>query len=214
MREIAREFLNLGATAYGGPAIMGIMQAELQEKRQLAVVLGHVVLAPVPPSIARVSPPTLGGLTLFLLQVGAFTFGGGLTMVAFIQEQPVRQWHRLTPQAFIDGLALGQLTPGAIVGTVAAFLPSFVLMLAILPVVERARQIAWAKAAMSGVGPAVIGALAVSLARLVPHAVPDPFAAVTLVGTVMALTVGRVGTFTLLLGGGTLGVLRKAYVWR
>ncbi|PYM74190.1 MAG: chromate transporter, partial [Candidatus Rokuibacteriota bacterium] len=27
-------FLKIGATAYGGPAIMGIMQAELQEKRQ------------------------------------------------------------------------------------------------------------------------------------------------------------------------------------
>ena len=33
-REIASVFLKLGATAYGGPAIMGIMQAELQEKRQ------------------------------------------------------------------------------------------------------------------------------------------------------------------------------------
>jgi chromate transporter len=33
-REIVAAFLKLGATAYGGPAIMGIMQAELQEKRQ------------------------------------------------------------------------------------------------------------------------------------------------------------------------------------
>ena len=33
-REIALAFLKLGTTAYGGPAIMGIMQAELQEKRQ------------------------------------------------------------------------------------------------------------------------------------------------------------------------------------
>ena len=42
------------------------------------------------------------------------TFGGGLLMVAFIQEQVVGQFHCLTPQEFIDGLALGQLTPGAI----------------------------------------------------------------------------------------------------
>ena len=34
LSEIAREFLKLGATAYGGPATIGIMQAELQEKRQ------------------------------------------------------------------------------------------------------------------------------------------------------------------------------------
>jgi len=32
--EIASAFLTLGATSYGGPAIMGVMQAELQEKRQ------------------------------------------------------------------------------------------------------------------------------------------------------------------------------------
>ena len=33
-KDIAAQFLKIGATAYGGPAIMGIMQAELQEKRR------------------------------------------------------------------------------------------------------------------------------------------------------------------------------------
>src|SRR2546425_1094507 len=33
-KDIASAFLRLGATPYGGPAILGIMQAELQEKRQ------------------------------------------------------------------------------------------------------------------------------------------------------------------------------------
>lgn len=33
-RDIATSFLKIGGTAYGGPAIMGIMQAELQEKRR------------------------------------------------------------------------------------------------------------------------------------------------------------------------------------
>jgi chromate transporter len=33
-KEIVSGFLKLGVTAYGGPAIMGLMQAELQEKRQ------------------------------------------------------------------------------------------------------------------------------------------------------------------------------------
>jgi chromate transport protein ChrA len=33
-QDIAANLLKLGATAYGGPAIMGIMQTELQEKRQ------------------------------------------------------------------------------------------------------------------------------------------------------------------------------------
>ena len=34
MKEIVSSFLKIGATAYGGPAIMGVMQAEFQEKRQ------------------------------------------------------------------------------------------------------------------------------------------------------------------------------------
>src|SRR5262249_25923263 len=34
MREIFASFLKIGATAYGGPAIMGVMQAEVQERRQ------------------------------------------------------------------------------------------------------------------------------------------------------------------------------------
>src|SRR5580704_16576318 len=34
LAEIARVFLKIGAMSYGGPAIMGIMQTEVQEKRQ------------------------------------------------------------------------------------------------------------------------------------------------------------------------------------
>jgi len=132
--------------------------------------------------------------------------GGGLAMIAFMQQQVVDQFHWLTPREFIDGLALGQLTPGpvlmvaayvgyklagvtgaAVAGT-AAFLPSFILMLAILPVFDRARQLAWTRAVMEGMGPAVLGVLAVSLVRLAPHALPDPFAIALVIGALIALS--------------------------
>ena len=79
-------------------------------------------------------------------------------MIALIQEQVVDQFHWLTPQEFIDGLALGQFTPGpilmvaayvgykvaglggAVIAAAASFLPSFILMLSILPVFERVRR--------------------------------------------------------------------------
>ena len=41
--------------------------------------------------------------------VGAFTFGGGLTMLAFMHEQVVNQFHWLSAQEFLDGLALGTI---------------------------------------------------------------------------------------------------------
>ena len=173
------------------------------------------------------NPKSLLDLGLYFLKVGAFTIGGGLTMIAFIQDQVVEQFGWLTPREFIDGLALGQLTPGpvlmiaayvgyklagvagAAVAATAAFLPSFVIMLAILPVLDRVRQLAWVKAVMKGMGPAVIGVLAVSLVRLSPAAVPDPLALAILIGTVVAALAFRVGAFRLMLGGALVGVLRS-----
>src|SRR5262249_62306936 len=111
----------------------------------------------------------------------------------------VAQYYSLTPQEFLNGLALGQLTPGpvlmvaayvgykvaglggAAVAATASFLPSFLIMLVLLPVFERVRTLAWTKAAMRGVGPAVMGVLAVFLIRMAPHALPDPMAGAGLV---------------------------------
>src|SRR6185503_18997990 len=97
---------------------------------------------------------------------------------------------------------------GAAVAAAAAFLPSFVLMLALLPALDRVRRWTWTRAALRGMGPAVIGVLAVSLGRLAPHAVPDPFAALLFVVTVGALVAWRVGAIPLMLSGGAAGALR------
>ncbi|HEV8439968.1 MAG TPA: chromate efflux transporter [Methylomirabilota bacterium] len=180
---------------------------------------------------AGISPPAgLYDIGLYFFKVGAFTIGGGLTMIAFIQDQVVDQFHWLTAREFIDGLALGQFTPGpvlmvaayvgyklggvagATVAAAAAFLPSFVLMLAVLPVLDRVRRLRWTRAALNGMGPAVIGVLAVSLFRLAPHALPDVFAVAILAGTVLALLAWHLGPLQLMLAGSVLGVLRSRLI--
>ena len=177
------------------------------------------------------NPKSLVHIGLFFLKVGAFTIGGGLPMIAFIQDQVVEKFGWLTPREFIDGLALGQLTPGpsvlmiaayvgykltglggAIVAAAAAFLPSFVIMLTILPGLDRVRQLAWMKAMMKGMAPAVIGVLAVSLVRLSPAAVGDPLALLILIGTVAATLALRIGAFKLMTGGAVLSVLRSQFL--
>jgi chromate transporter len=198
----------------------------------VAVGLLHLVTggATPPPDTgpaAALAAPRLGDVIALFFTIGAFTFGGGLSMVAFLQDHVVTQLHWLTPQEFLDGLALGQLTPGpvlivaayvgykvlgvtgAVTAAAAIFLPSFVMMLAVLPAFERVRTSVWARAAMQGIGPAVIGALAVSLARLLPHAAPDRFAAVVLVLTVAALAVWRLAPLKVMLAGAVVGAVRS-----
>jgi chromate transporter len=192
----------------------------------------------------RLAEPLLAGLSagsagvshalwdvgVFFLKVGAVTFGGGLSIIAFIQDQVVNQFHWITPQEFIDGLAIGQLTPGPIimvaayvgykvagvagaaVAALAIFLPSFVLMLSILPVLDRVRRLAWIKAAMRGISPAVIATLAVTIVQLVPHAVGDAFTGGVLLATVIVMLAWqKLPVLPSIACGGLAGILRGAF---
>ena len=49
----------------------------------------------------------------FLL-IGAFTFGGGYSMIALIQGEVVNHWGWMTAQEFTDLLAVSQMTPGPV----------------------------------------------------------------------------------------------------
>jgi len=160
----------------------------------------------------------------FFFKVGAFTFGGGITTLAFMQDQVVNQLHWLTQQEFLDGLALGQLTPGpilmlaayvgyklsgvagAVVGGIAIFLPAFLLMLSVLPVLNRIRELVWIKAAMRAISAAVIGILSVSLMQMAPHAAPDAFTATLMVLTVAGMLTWSLAPLPLMLGGGLIGI--------
>ncbi len=225
-------------------ALAGGVGVVLFHSRRLgAIVLGVLivlVVAPyvVPWSFLQFAPTAerMGGLPrlldigAFFLMVGAFSFGGGLTLIAFIQDQVVNQYQWLTQREFIDGLALGQFTPGPIlmvsayvgyklagfvgaaVAAAAIFLPAFVLMLSLVPMLERARKLLWTKAAMKGIGPAVIGVLAVSLTQMAPHALPDPIAVGLFLGTVTAMLAWRVGAIKLMLAGALLGVLKDRWL--
>lgn len=159
----------------------------------------------------------------FFFKVGAFTFGGGLSMIAFIEDQVVNQLHWLTAREFLDGLALGQVTPGPILmlaafvgyklfgvagaalAAAAIFLPSFLLMLSIIPALNRVKQLTWLKAFMRGVGPAVIGVTSVSLGQMIPHAAPDGFTLFLLAFTVVLMLLWKIGPLPLMIGGGVIG---------
>ena len=201
----------------------------------LAVTLLFVAarFATSSPAFIAASPGVAPGLVDLAVQfavIGAFTFGGSLSIIALIQDQVVHHLGWLTPEEFIDGLALGQLTPGppvmlaayvgyktlglagSLVAAIAIFLPSFTMMLALLPVFERVRAISWARAVLQGMVAGVIGTLAVALIRLAPHALVDAFAAVLFVGAVAVMLVWRAAPVRMAAGGAVLGVVRRRLV--
>jgi chromate transporter len=185
------------------------------------------LVAPAAQATASGHPAGLTEIGMFFSKIGALTFGGGLTIIALIQEQAVDQYHWLTHQEFIDGLALGQFTPGpmiivaayvgykiaglggAVLAAAAIFLPSFVITLPILPIFERVRKLVWTTAAMKGIGPAVIGILVVKLGQMAPHAVPDFAAVAILIATVITLVMSRIGPVRMMIAGSVFGVLRS-----
>ena len=73
------------------------------------------------------------------------------------------------------------------------FLPAFVLILSLMPVLERFQHLVWIKAAMRATSAAVIGCLAVALTQLAPHAVPDAFATGVFAIAAAVLLLWRVG---------------------
>jgi chromate transporter len=199
----------------------------------LMIALALLPILPTPPptsSAAAPSAPSLARVATLFAAIGALTFGGGLSMIGLMEEHIVDRLHWLTPREFVDGLALGQLTPGpvlmlaayvgyktlglggALVAAAASFLPSFVLMLVLLPLFDRFRTLAWTRAVIQGIVPGVIGVMAVALVRMTPHAAPDPVALAAVIVTTVVLVVWRLSTLKAMAGGAVLGLLRDR-VW-
>lgn len=184
-------------------------------------------LDPAALTTATAGQAGLVDLALFFFGVGAFTFGGGLSVLAFMQDQVVNQLHWLTDREFLDGLALGQLTPGpilmvaafvgyklagvvgALVAAMAIFLPSFLLMLSILPWMARIKEWRWMKAALKGIGPAVIGLLVVAFGQMLPAAVIDVFTGLLFVAAVIGLLRWRVSPLPPVLAGAAAGLASR-----
>ncbi len=132
------------------------------------------------------APATLAGLFGFFAKIGAVMYGGGYILIALLQGELVAQRHWLTQQQLLDAVAVGQFTPGpflstatfigyqvlglpgAVVATVGIFLPSFVFVSLLTPVVSRLRRSVWAAAFLDAVNAsavAVMVAATIELAR-------------------------------------------------
>ncbi len=121
--------------------------------------------------------PVLGHLNLLLMKLGALAFGGGFTLIPLVQQDVVDHLGWLTTRQFIDGIALGQVTPGpimitatfvgyriagivgAVASTLAVFLPSFVVLVAAIPHFDRIKRLRAVQMIVRGVLSGFMGLL-------------------------------------------------------
>ncbi len=124
------------------------------------------------PANSRVS---LWRLFLTFAKIGSVLFGSGYVLLAFLRADFIVHLGWLTEKQLLDAVAVGQITPGpvfttatfigylvagvkgAIVATVAIFLPGFVLVAASGPIVAKVRRSSTASAFLDGV---IVGSLA------------------------------------------------------
>jgi chromate transporter len=166
----------------------------------------------------------LGALAWVAFKVGALSYGGGFVIVPLMQHDAVHSYHWMTNSQFLDGVALGQVTPGPVVLTVGvvgyaaagiagallavgiAFTPSFFFVLTGAPHFDRLRDSPVARAFLDGAGPAAIGAI-LGVAIPLTLALGQAWQYAVLASSALALFVLRRSVVTTLLAAGAIGII-------
>jgi chromate transporter len=177
-----------------------------------------------PLPVAAASMGGIPALAWLALKVGALSFGGGFVIVPLMQHDAVHTYHWMSSAAFLNAVALGQVTPGPVVATVAAvgyaahgvgggvlaaaiaFLPSFLFVLLGGGHFVRLRENARAQAFLGGAGPAAIGAILGSAIPLA-GALRETWQYLLLAAAAIALLLARRGVVPTLLWAGLIGVI-------
>jgi chromate transporter len=147
-----------------------------------------LVIAPMLGTSSLLSAPMLK-MALFFLKVGATLFGSGYVLASFLRSGLVEQYGWLSERELLDAIAVGQITPGPLLttatfigyvlgaqkfggsvsgglvggtlATLAIFLPSFLFIAALGPMLNRIRQNPRARGALDAMNAAVVSLIAV-----------------------------------------------------
>jgi chromate transporter len=160
-------------------------------------------------------------------KIGAIIFGGGFAAIPFIKNEVVDLRHWLTAKEFIDGVALGQITPGpvaitatfvgykvlgifgAIIATLGIFLPSFFILLVLIKIYQKIKDKPMVQDFLAGVKPAVVGMILAATVFIGKNSIFDYRTAIMAVVSFLLLVRLKLDPVWLILGGGLLGWILK-----
>ncbi|MCX6290787.1 MAG: chromate transporter [Bacteroidetes bacterium] len=186
-------------------------------------VFSPLVLLQVPVAITSYSTTKLFWV---FLKIGSVLFGSGYVLFAYLDGELVQKLHWLTRQQLIDAVAVGQFTPGpvlssatfigyqiagftgAIVSTIGIFLPSFIFVLLLNPLVSKLRKSKVASAFLDSVNIASVALmLAVTLQMAHITLIDWKTWVIALVGFACLYGIKNINTVWVVVGGAGLGYL-------
>jgi chromate transporter len=169
------------ALVFIGCGILGVLYYGSLFRKRPASSTTTSLLAGVPLLAAGAAPgnvgPMLGKLFAFFLKAGSLTFGSGLVIVPFLEKGLVQQTGWLNEREFLVAVAMGMISPGpvvitatfvgylvagywgAVVATIGIFLPSFLLILIVAPILMRYRTNPNVQGFIKGAYAAAIGTI-------------------------------------------------------
>jgi chromate transporter len=176
-----------------------------------------------------VAPFTLPALFFTFLKIGAVLYGSGYVLLAFLHADLVTRLGWLTDRQLIDAVAIGQVTPGpvfttatfigyilagvpgAVLATIAIFLPSFIFVAISGPLIPRLRSSPWAGALLDGVTIASLGLMLGVTLQLGVSALIDPTTMVIAIISLALIFRFQINSTWLIAGGAAIGLLHAFF---
>jgi chromate transporter len=182
------------------------------------------IVLPVAAATGAAASVNLVTLAAVFLKAGALLYGSGYVLLAFLRGDLVEGLGWLTDAQLLDAVAIGQVTPGplfttatfigyllagvpgAVVATVAIFLPAFLFVALVGPLADRVRDRPLTAALLDGVNAAALGLMAAVTVQLGREAVIDPLTVGLLALSGLALWWGRIPSVLLVGAGAAIGL--------
>ena len=226
------ELILLFGGALGGAALILGWKARA---RGGALALAPIALLKLPlllQGVAVGAPVDYSSTRLFLtfLKIGAVLYGSGYVLLAFLEGDFIDRYGWLTREQLIDGVAIGQFTPGpvfttatfvgyvtggfsgAVLATLGIFIPSFIFVALPRPVLSRARGQAWTAALLDGVNAAALGLMAAVTVQLGRSALVDVVTVLLAVAGLLVLLRFRLNSAWLVIAGAVVGLVYQGLI--
>ena len=211
-----------------GTGVAWIVAERFVGRRGTAKTAGGILLQGGAVAAGGVSVPSVVGVFLYFLKVGAVLFGSGYVLLALLRADLVEHLHWLTENQLLDAIAVSQGTPGpfftvatfvgyviagwkgAALATVGMFLPAFVFVTVTAKYLPRLRKSPMAGAFLDGVNAAAVALMAFvgwQFAR-------ETLLSATTIGMAVVAAVlvmrFRVNSAWLVLGGAVAGIVVRS----